>query len=237
MASEIKKIRRKDIAEYPITAIREALMNALLHADYSIRGTRISVAIFTDRLEITNPGMLPLGMTLNDFKNGISSVRNKVLGRVFEKMELVEQWGSGYKRIANICAKKGYPEPLWEEFSSAFRVTFFPHPAASGIKVQEAPRHKQAETKVGPRRDQDGTMMGLSRDQVTDDVELTDDELKILSFCRVERNIQEMMSLLGWKHRTKFRNKYIAPLLEKGLLRMTIPDKPQSRNQKYITRV
>lgn len=78
MAAEIKAIRRRDISEYPTLAVREALLNALLHSDYSMKGSRILVAIFADRLDITNPGMLPLGITLEDFKNGVSSIRNKV---------------------------------------------------------------------------------------------------------------------------------------------------------------
>jgi len=55
-----------------------------------------------------------------------------------------------------------------------------------------------------------------------------------LKFCQVERNLQEMMNLLDWKDRTKFRNKYVHPLVKKGLLAMTIPDKPQSSKQKYV---
>ncbi len=136
MAAEIKNIRRRDITEYPMIAVREALLNALLHSDYSMQGSRILVAIFSDRLDITNPGMLPLGITLEDFKNGVSSVRNKIIAKVFEKMELVEQWGSGYKRIMDICTTEGYPEPKWEEFGSAVRVTFYPHVATKQLNAK-----------------------------------------------------------------------------------------------------
>jgi ATP-dependent DNA helicase RecG len=218
MAAEIKAIRRRDIPEYPVLAVREALLNALLHSDYSTQGSRILVAIFADRMDITNPGMLPLGTTLEDFKNGVSNVRNKVIAKVFGKMELIEQWGSGYKRIMDICTNEGYPEPNWEEFGSAVRVTFYPHPAT-----------KEVGTKSGPSRDQAGTKSGPSRQP-----ELTDKE-KILTFCRIPRSIVEIMDLLGWKHRTKFKHKFIKPLIEQERLKMTIPDKPQSSKQKYIT--
>jgi predicted HTH transcriptional regulator len=148
MAAEIKAIRRRDIPEYPTLAVREALLNALLHSDYSMKGSRILVAIFADRLDITNPGMLPLGITLEDLKNGVSSIRNKVIGKVFEKMELVEQWGSGYKRIMDICISEGYPEPKWEEFGSAVRVTFYPHPATKELRSKPSSSRDQISTKL-----------------------------------------------------------------------------------------
>jgi predicted HTH transcriptional regulator len=148
MAAEIKNIRRRDISEYPVLAIREALLNALLHTDYSMMGSRILVAIYSDRLDITNPGMLPLGMTLEDFKNGVSIVRNKIIAKVFEKMELIEQWGSGYKRITDICKNEGYPEPKWEEFGSAVRVTFYPHSATIENAPQTLGSEKQPEHKA-----------------------------------------------------------------------------------------
>lgn len=121
-----------------------------MHSDYSMRGSRILVAIFSDRMDITNPGMLPLGITLEDFKNGVSSVRNKVIARVFEKMELVEQWGSGYKRIMDVCIAGGYPEPKWEEFGSAVRVTFYPHPATRIPGAEKTPSRHQVGTKLVP---------------------------------------------------------------------------------------
>lgn len=218
MAAEIKTMRRKDIPEYPTEAVREALLNALMHSDYATRGSRILVAIFSDRMDITNPGMLPLGITLEDFKNGVSSIRNKVIARIFEKMELVEQWGSGYKRIMDICASEGYPEPKWEEFGSAVRVTFYPHPATRILGTEKI-----------PSRDQVGTKSGLSQYNA----ELTDEE-KILTFCNTPRSVIELMELLGWKNRTKFKHKFIKPLIGQEKLKMTIPDKPQSSKQKYI---
>ena len=61
------------------------------------------------------------------------------------------------------------------------------------------------------------------------------DEAKLLEFCQTPRFIHEMMGLLNWKDRTKFRKKFVQPLLAQGLLKMTIPDKPSSGNQKYQT--
>lgn len=124
--AEIKTIRRKDIPEYSIEALREALINAFAHADYSMTGSRIQIAIFDDRLEILNPGMLPFGFTIEDLKAGISRIRNRVIVRVFHKLELMEEWGSGYRRMIEACRNGGYPEPKWEELGTMMKVTFYP---------------------------------------------------------------------------------------------------------------
>jgi ATP-dependent DNA helicase RecG len=128
LGAEIQDIFRKDIPEYSPVAVREALINALVHADYSLAGSHIQVAIFNDRLEIQNPGMLPFGFTLDDFKMGVSRVRNRVIARVFYELKFMEQWGSGYKRMIEACREGGYPEPKWEELGTYIRVTFYPSP-------------------------------------------------------------------------------------------------------------
>ncbi len=99
LAAKIENMHRKDIPEYPDLAIREILVNAIGHADYSLGGMRILVGIYADRMEVQNPGMLPFGMTMEDFKAGVSKIRNRVIARVFREMGLMEEWGSGYKRV------------------------------------------------------------------------------------------------------------------------------------------
>jgi ATP-dependent DNA helicase RecG len=86
------------------------------------------VSIFSDRLEIQSPGMFPFGMTLENFKAGVSRIRNRVICRVLHEMGLMEEWGSGYQRIVSACKKGGYPEPEWQELGSCVRVIFRPHP-------------------------------------------------------------------------------------------------------------
>lgn len=127
LAASFQTMYRIDIPEYPEVAVREALINALAHADYSIRGSHIHIAIFSDRLEIQNPGMLPLGFTIEDLKAGVSRIRNRTIAKVFRQLQLMEEWGSGYKRMIENCKSGGYPEPQWEELPAAMRVTFYPH--------------------------------------------------------------------------------------------------------------
>ena len=123
--SKIGKVFRKDIPQYPPFAIREAFINAVVHADYSMKGCHIQVAIFSDRIEITNPGGLPFGQTIKKALSGYSRLRNRVIGRVFRELKLIEQWGSGLQRIIATCEKMGLQNPLFEEENNQFRITLF----------------------------------------------------------------------------------------------------------------
>ena len=132
LAARIVTMRRQDIPEYAEIALREVLVNAVAHADYSLTGMRIRVAIYANRLEVENPGMLPFGMTLDDLKAGVSRIRNRVIVRVLRELGLVEEWGTGYRRVTQACEEGGYPPPVWQELSSVLRVIFEPHPATAG---------------------------------------------------------------------------------------------------------
>ncbi len=134
MAARIVSMRRQDIPEYNEIALREVLVNAVAHADYSLGGMPIRVAIYRDRLEVENPGILPFGMTLDDLKAGVSRIRNRVIVRVLRELGLVEEWGTGYRRVIRACEEGGYPLPDWQELGWALRVIFRPHPevAAEG---------------------------------------------------------------------------------------------------------
>ena len=131
LAARIVTMRRQDIPEYPEVALREVLVNAVAHADYSLTGMRIRVAIYADRLEVENPGLLPFGMTLDDLKAGVSRIRNRVIVRVLRELGLVEEWGTGYRRVTQACEEGGYPPHTWQEMGSALRVIFQPHPEAA----------------------------------------------------------------------------------------------------------
>ncbi len=119
----IGRVKRRDHSNLPPVAVREAVINAVAHADYSQHGAPIRIAIFDDRLEIENPGLLPFGLTIADLENGISKLRNRVIGRVFNALGLIEQWGSGIQRIVSACRDAGLAAPKFEEIATRFRVT------------------------------------------------------------------------------------------------------------------
>ncbi|MFH1832066.1 MAG: helix-turn-helix domain-containing protein [bacterium] len=124
-SAKIGRTKRTDIKQYPPVAIREALVNALLHADYAAKGASIMIAVFDDRIEITSPGGVPLGMTLERALAGSSRVRNRVIARVFRELKLSEQWGSGLQRIIDSCEQKGLESPKFEDLITEFKVTLY----------------------------------------------------------------------------------------------------------------
>ena len=121
----IGRMQREDIPQYPSVAIREAVMNALLHSDYAMTGCHIQIAIFDDRIEFTNPGGLPFGQTIEKALAGSSRIRNRVIARVFRELHLIEQWGSGFRRIVEACRARGLKPPLMEELNNQFRLILY----------------------------------------------------------------------------------------------------------------
>ena len=124
--------------------------------------------------------------------------------RIYRDVELVESLGSGIPRIL-----RAYGEDCFKFTDNFIRITL-------PISVQDG-------TKSAPTRHQVGTKSVL-------DIEDVD---KLLIFCEEVRTIAEMLSYMSYSDRTKFRKKYIYPLLDTGIIQMTIPEKPNSRNQKY----
>lgn len=123
--AEIGAVRRIERWNLPPVAVREAVINAVAHADYAQRGAPIRISVFDDRLEVENPGLLPFGLTIDDLERGISKLRNRVIGRTFHALGLVEQWGSGIQRMRASCHDLGLAPPLLEEVGIRFRVTLF----------------------------------------------------------------------------------------------------------------
>lgn len=134
--AKIGPIYRVDIPEYPPLAIREATINAIVHADYSFKGSNIQIAIFSDRIEITNPGALPYGLSFQKALDGISQLRNRVIGHVFRELGLIEQWGSGLKKIIESCEESGLMAPKFEELDHYFRVTLYKKKKSHTVKIK-----------------------------------------------------------------------------------------------------
>ena len=127
--ADFSKLRRRDVWSIPLTILREAVVNAVVHADYSQRGAPIRVAFFDDRIEIENPGILLPGLTVEDMLQGVSKIRNHIIARVFRELDLIEQWGSGVRRMFKEAEALGLPEP--EIVEVGMRVRFIVHLAES----------------------------------------------------------------------------------------------------------
>ena len=114
---------RDQIWDYPLEALREALINAVCHRDYTIF-SNIEVRIYDDKLIIRSPGFLPYGITLEElYKPHSSTLRNKGLAEVLYDTELIERWGSGIEKIQQHCLDARLSEPTFEEYQG-FQVVF-----------------------------------------------------------------------------------------------------------------
>jgi ATP-dependent DNA helicase RecG len=122
---KIEDVTNQESWSIPKVALREAIINAIVHTDYSLSGAPIRISIFDDRIEIENPGLLATGLTIDDIILGISRIRNRVLSRVFHELHLIEKWGSGIQRMILACQEHGLPIPKFEEIGTRFRVTLY----------------------------------------------------------------------------------------------------------------
>ncbi len=118
-------LERKDEPLFPLTALREALVNAFCHRSYQEPGGAVSIAIFDDRLEIWNDGQLPFGLKPEDLKKDhVSQPRNPLIANVFYCRGLIEKWGRGTQKIVDLCIKAGHAEPIFFEQANSFVIRF-----------------------------------------------------------------------------------------------------------------
>jgi ATP-dependent DNA helicase RecG len=206
-------IFREDRLAVPREALREILLNAVMHRDYSDPGGYVAIAIFDDRVEIRSYGRLPAGITPAMLaRTHLSKPRNLLIAEAFHRTGAVEIWGRGTNRVIDACRAHGIPAPTFEEKQGFLVVTFRAETAA----VRTAPSRDEVTGQVG------GQVTGQVAGQV-------------LEFCRTARKASEIQELLGLRHRETFINNYLRPLLESGWIERTIPDKPRSRLQRYRT--
>ena len=197
--------RREERKLLDLVALREAVINAIIHNNYS-NEVPPKFELFADRLEITSAGGLPSGFDEEEFFMGYSVPQNKELMRVFRDLDMVEQLGSGVPRIL-----EHYPRTIYRFTPNFIRLVL---PFAEGFDQTSDLRSDQA------------------TDQVTDQV--TDQADALLKFCNTPRSTKEMMQYLGLSHHPHFRHRLLLPLIASGKLALTIPDKPKSPKQRYI---
>lgn len=112
---------RTDTRDYPEEALREALMNAIVHREYAYRASTL-VSIYADRLEIVSIGGLPTGVTLDDVMLGLSVCRNPKLAAIFYRLKLIEAYGTGMLKIRSAYADNAV-QPKMEATNNAFKIT------------------------------------------------------------------------------------------------------------------
>ena len=110
MGAKFIGIYRQDIYEIPPDSIRELIVNAAVHRSY-LDHNNTQIAVYDDRLEITSPGKLPMGQTIERMKKGYSRIRNEAIANAFAYMHLIEHWGSGIPRIIREVQEAGLKAP------------------------------------------------------------------------------------------------------------------------------
>ncbi len=120
--ARIDSLQRADRAEYPIPAVREAIVNAVAHRDYAIRGDEIRVMMFSDRIEVYSPGRLPGHITVDNIVDERFS-RNEVIAQVLADLGFIERLGYGIDRIIRLMREWGLPAPRFAETTNGFRLT------------------------------------------------------------------------------------------------------------------
>ncbi|MDO4920599.1 MAG: ATP-binding protein [Phascolarctobacterium sp.] len=212
---EKKDEYRVDKPDYSMRAVTEALVNALIHRDYIIMGSEIHIDMYDDRVEIQSPGGMFSGKLIQEYDlDSVGSMRrNPILADLFHRMKYMERRGSGLRKILNETKNlPGYDETMKPEFIST----------ASDFRV------------ILKNVNYDGVHVGVV-DGVHDGVHDADEKvLALLVFCEQPRSRAEMTAFMNVGSRAYFVNKYLRALLADGKLAMTIPDKPKSKNQKYI---
>ena len=217
LAYRIERLQRENIPEYPMKALREAITNAVMHRDWFVEGANVFVEIYTDRIEVVSPGGLPKGMTLADL--GRKSVRrNALIADLLHRIDFIEKAGTGVKRIRDEAREGGYPEPEWE--ANGFVTTiFWPNP---GIRAQATAEQRKQADRAG------------AQSPTQSPTQSTDPVRRLLEALRDrESSAGELRQAVGITHRPTFRENYLHPALDAGLIERTIPDKPSSRLQRY----
>jgi ATP-dependent DNA helicase RecG len=193
---------RKDIWNVPLNALRELVVNALVHADYSVRGVCMSVFIYDNRIVVENAGCLMPGLTVDQMISGTSRHRNPVIARVFHDLELIEKFGSGYDKISQDLRLLGLKKPLVEEFNDRIRVTIFVDITKPGVIHSDSEETNSDES--------DNTDKSLSKTEI-----LTE---KILRLANEDGKIKssEVEELIGKSQRTARR--LLNRLVDDGIL-------------------
>ncbi len=220
--ADFSEIRRKDRWSIPINILREVVINALVHTDYSHRGTPIRIAFFDNRIEVESPGLLLPGLTVEDMKQGISQIRNPVIARVFRELDLIEQWGSGIPGIFREAKVNNLPEPIIEELAGRVRFTVL---LPEILPLSREQSRKSESTRLGQVREQVGEQVG---EQVSEQV------LCMLRSCFAEPKSRiDLLRAACLSDVYMNYRRHLVPMIVQGVIERTIPDKPNSRLQKY----
>ena len=220
---------RTDIAQYPKEALREAISNMIIHRDYSQFKTGVysMVTIYKDRIEFRNVGNLYGSNTIELLQTRKAmEVRNETIVKLLETLGgIIENRHTGISTMQKKMKIANLPEPVFINEREDFVVTFYNgeypelYPENFNLNDKKTQDKKTQDKKTQDKKTQDKKIQKIN---------------KILEFCKQPKSLNEIMVELGYKSNRTLKREYINPLLQSGKLKMTIPDKPTSRKQRYI---
>lgn len=203
--------------ELPIDAVKEAIVNAICHRDYTSNAS-VQIMLFRNRLEVWNPGTLPYGLTVQKLHGPHKSLpTNPLLADPMYWNGYIEKVGTGTEDIINKCRDYGLKTPEFYQ-EEDFRVVIWR--ASEGMKNNDR-AHDHASNHASNH----------ASDHASDHASLQVEKLISVLIGEVGRS--ELQELLSIKNRDYFRTDYLIPAINDGYIELTIPDKPNSRNQKY----
>ena len=199
LGATIDGIVRKDKYELPPESIREAIINSVCHRCY-LDHSCVQIAVYDNRVEITSPGMLYGGLTVEQAISGRSKIRNVCIAEVFSRMGIIEQWGTGLQRMIRGCREYGVREPEFIDMGDAFRVIFYRSTIETDIENME--RFAVTGTEIentGTESRMTGTETGIEmiEDELLSD--LSDTEKKVVKLILKNSGITQdkMAELMG----------------------------------------
>ncbi len=229
-SAEFGDVRRRDVYSIPLEPIREVVINALVHASYAERGTPIRIAFLDDRIEVESPGGLVTGMTIENMRR-VSRLRNPMVARIFREMGLMEQWGTGVRRVFEELADEGLPEPQIEEIVDRLRFTIF-------IKHQrELMGGDKIESKVDEQVLGDVESPSHQVTKSSHQVESPSHQVRAILAAAAGEPASRgvLLNAVGISNDSRNVRRHILPLIEAGLLARTLPGRPTSPKQRYVT--
>lgn len=247
LKGEIKGLQRTDTYEIPVSALREGLINAIIHRDYINRGRDIKVGIYDDIVNIVSPGSLPYNITIEDIFSGRSEARNRVVAHVFKELNLIEQWGSGINRIISACEEHGLQTPKIGEQNDFFDIEFYrPRTITDDKKPELQPESESTQLELqqefkslmeqGIEDEQQELQQELLQEFKERQPELQPESLYAALVLRLtEDNLskQGLADVLGHKSISGQLKVVLNKLQEDQLIEWTIPNKPKSSKQQY----
>lgn len=232
----IMGMTREERPDYPQAAVREALINALMHRDYQIIGSEIHIDMYDDRLEITSPGGMPEGHLIQELDlNHVPSLRrNIIISDLFHRMHLMERRGSGITRILRAYERMGR-KPLFYSESSYFTVMM---PNVNYIDKRQNDSFDDADQrnrewliadKAGPSQGRVEAESGLNQLQINGPP-----KFYIMRLCKQGPvSVSEIAAKFGQKQPSGHLKRLVREMNRDGILVFTIPETPRSRLQKY----